>query len=52
MDVNGRQLIRHRNPSAEGYAEVVVLSAEQAVSLRARPEATVRVGDLLPPIEG
>ena len=51
MDVNGRCLHRHRGPSPEGYAEVVILAAEQTVSPPARPDAAVRVGELLPPVE-
>jgi len=51
MDINGRQLVRHRNPSSEGYADVVTLTGEQTVSLMARPEATVRISELLPPVE-
>jgi Uma2 family endonuclease len=51
MDVNGRRLYSHRAPSAEGYAEVEILTAEQTVALTARPEARVRVGELLPPLE-
>ena len=51
MDVNGRHLYRHRSPSPEGYVDVAVLTAEQSVATMARPEATVRVGELLPPAE-
>ena len=50
MDINGRRLYRHRAPSAEGYADVAILTAEQAVALRVRPETTVRIGELLPPV--
>ena len=47
MDVNGRQIYRHREPSLEGYREIVILDAEQSVSPLGRTE-TVRVGDLFP----
>jgi Uma2 family endonuclease len=50
IDVKGRALLVHRQPSDEGYAEVTVyLETENAATL-ARPDATVRVGDLLPPV--
>jgi Uma2 family endonuclease len=51
MDVNGRQLYRHRAPSSDGYMDVAILTGEQTVSLAARPEATVRLRELLPPVE-
>lgn len=51
MDVNGRRLHRHRMPAAAGYDEVVILTEEQTIAPLARPEATMRVGDLLPSVE-
>ena len=51
MDVNGRRLYRHRAPSLDGYAEVVILAADEIVSPMACPDASARVGDLLPPVE-
>ena len=51
MDINGRRLHRHRSPSEAGYTEVTILTAEQTVAAIAHPEAAVRVGELLPPVE-
>ncbi len=43
-----RQLIVHRQPTAEGYADVQTYKANAIVSPLARPDASVRVADLLP----
>jgi Uma2 family endonuclease len=51
VDVNGRRLYRHRAPVADGYGDVAILSEEQLVASMFQPEATVRVGELLPPVE-
>lgn len=48
LDLNGCQLLVHRGPSPEGYQEVTAYSAEESVATLARPEAAVRVADLLP----
>ena len=47
MDVNGRQIYRHREPSQEGYREIVILRETENVSPLNRTEI-VRVGDLFP----
>ena len=47
MDINGRRLHRHRQPTHSGYLELVVLSEAESVSPLSRSE-TVCVGDLLP----
>ena len=46
--IDDRQLIVHRGPSADGYAEVRTLTETDVVSPLARPDASVRVADLLP----
>ena len=45
MDVNGRRQHRHRQPSQEGYREIVILGETQSVSPLDRAE-TIRVGEL------
>jgi Uma2 family endonuclease len=51
MDVNGRCLHRHRDPSPQGYTDIVILAAEQTISPMARPDVAVRVHELLSPVE-
>lgn len=48
LDLNGRQLFVHRQPSPPGYLEITAYGADESVATLARPEALVRVGDLLP----
>jgi len=48
VDVNGRQLFVHRQPAAGGYGEITAYRADESVATLARPEALIRVGDLLP----
>lgn len=43
-----RQLIAHRQPTAEGYADVQTYEENATVSPLAGPDASVRVADLLP----
>lgn len=48
LDVNGRRLIRHRNPQADGtYSEVLEFSEVETVACLARPDAVIRVSDFL-----
>lgn len=49
VDVTGRQILVHRQPAAEGYADITVYGAEEKISTLARPEASISVSDLLPP---
>jgi Uma2 family endonuclease len=49
VDVAGRRLYVHRQPAAEGYGDVTVYRADEMVATLARPEAPIRVEDLLPP---
>ena len=49
-DIPARRLHRHRQPTRDGYAEVVIFEAGQTVSTLARPEDFVTVGDLFPPL--
>ena len=49
LDIVGRQLLIHRVPGANGYGDVVVYAEDETASSLARPDALVRVADLLPP---
>lgn len=49
VDVDGRQIYAHRQPAPEGYAEIVAYSADEEIATLTRPDAPVRVADLLPP---
>lgn len=50
VDIGGRRILVHRQPLPEGYGEVLAYSVEEAVATLARPDAPVRVSELLPPI--
>ncbi len=47
LDVDGRQLIVHREPVEGQYQSVVTFGEEERVATLAAPEREVRVGDLL-----
>ena len=49
VDAKGRRLVVHRKPSGEGYLEIFAYSEEESLSPLARPDASVRVSDLMPP---
>ena len=49
--VRGRRLFVHREPGSEGYGSVLEYAADEAVAPLAVQQATIRVMDLLPPIE-
>ncbi len=50
-DIKERRFVVHRNPTPAGYAEVTQYDAEETISPLARPDASVRVADLLPPVQ-
>ncbi len=50
MDIVGRQLLIHRLPSVTGYAEVVAYNEDERAATLARPDTSVLVSDLLPPV--
>jgi Uma2 family endonuclease len=52
MDIAQRSIHIHRLPTPDGYAQVSIHTAEEMVALAARPEDTVRVSALFPPVEG
>ena len=51
LDIPLRQLVIHRQPAGTGYTQIIVCGEEDRASTLARPEAAVRVADLLPPVD-
>lgn len=49
IDIAGRQIFVHRRPAPDGYAQTVAYAAHETLAPLARPEAAVRVAELLPP---
>ncbi len=49
VDVAGRRIIVHSQPTSEGYAEIAVYDSDERIATLSRPDITVRVADLLPP---
>ena len=47
MDINRRQIHRHRQPTHDGYGEIVILDETERIGPLERTEI-VRVGDLFP----
>ncbi len=50
-DVSGRRFIVHREPTPDGYAQVAEYAEDAAISTLSRPDATIRVSALLPPVK-
>lgn len=50
-DVSGRRFIVHRGPTPDGYAQVTEYAEDAVISTLSRPDATVRVLGLLPPVQ-
>ena len=50
-DILGRQIHCHRKPTSTGYTEVAVFGEVAILTLAAHPEASVRLMDLLPPVD-
>jgi Uma2 family endonuclease len=48
IDITGRRLIVHRQPSPEGYREIMVYNTDEAVAPLSHPDRFVHVADLLP----
>jgi Uma2 family endonuclease len=48
IDIIGRRLIVHRQPSPEGYQEIMVYNADEAVAPLARLDRPIRVSQLMP----
>lgn len=49
-DVVGQRIFAHRNPTPTGYSEIVEYGADAMFACLARPDSSVRVSDLLPPV--
>jgi Uma2 family endonuclease len=47
LDINGRRLIVHRDPSEGRYQSVIAYAEDEPVSPLANPKATIRARDLL-----
>jgi Uma2 family endonuclease len=50
LDIQGRRLIVHREPGQNGYADIRAYAESEEAAVIGRPEAKVRVSDLLPPL--
>jgi Uma2 family endonuclease len=50
VDILGRRMLVHRQPGEDGYADIRVYAEDEEAATRNRPEDTVRVSDLLPPV--
>ncbi len=48
LDVAGRRLLVHRDPTADGYASVMVFAEDESVSPLAAPTAAFAVEEFLP----
>jgi Uma2 family endonuclease len=49
VDLPGRRIVVHRQPSGNGYGEITAYTAEERVAPLVRPADTILVADLLPP---
>ena len=49
VDLSDRALFVHRHPSGGGYRQVIRLSEDDTISPDSRPDAVVKVSELLPP---
>ena len=50
VDIIGRRIVAHRQPGPEGYAEILEFRDDEEISPVARPDASVRIAELLPPV--
>jgi Uncharacterized protein conserved in cyanobacteria len=50
LDIAGRRLLVHRQPTANGYSEVATYESDELVTAMSRQDQPVRVSDLLPPL--
>ena len=50
-DIKERRFVVHRNPTPDGYAEVTEYAETESLAPLARPDAQIRVADLLPPAQ-
>jgi Uma2 family endonuclease len=50
LDVSARALFVHRHPSGGGYQQVTRLAEDETIAPDSRPDASVKVSELLPPV--
>lgn len=50
VDITGRRIFVHRQPTPSGYEELIAYSDGEETDTLALPERAVRVADLLPPV--
>ncbi len=50
IDLNERRVLVHRQPGPHGYGEVIAYLADEQVASLSRPQATIPVSELLPPL--
>jgi Uma2 family endonuclease len=51
LDIAGRRLIVHRQPGQDGYADIRAYAEGEEAATLSRAKATVRVSELMPPME-
>jgi Uma2 family endonuclease len=51
VDVIGRRILVHRNPTDAGYQNITAFTENETVATLAHPNTTICVSDLLPPAE-
>jgi Uma2 family endonuclease len=49
-DIVGRRILAHRSPEPDGYSEIIEFGEHEMSATLARPDVSIRVADLLPPI--
>jgi Uma2 family endonuclease len=49
IDVQGRRVVAHRDPMQGGYLTVAAYAETESLAPLSRPDASLRVADLLPP---
>jgi Uma2 family endonuclease len=49
VNIIGRQVLMHRKPTQEGYAEVTAYGPDETIATLIEPDGAVKVIDLLPP---
>ena len=50
VDISGRRIFVHRQPTSSGYGELIAYGEGEETDTLAYPEQSVRVTDLLPPV--
>ena len=49
VDIVGRRIVVHRDPTSSGYRDIQAYTEEEALAPLARPENPIKVATLLPP---